>query len=456
MKSKIILVFLFFTLAASLTAQDIHQTQIDTGALFSLSRISCYVSAEGLSGSEADHPPFEAFHETSRGMVPVRVISVRRHGDTDEGMTFFLLLDNSGSMYLPLGVEGEGTRMDHAVRGIQAFLSGLDNPADSVGFASFNTLYTPLAEPSGDMRVTGEALTGVRQPDESMAFTEIYYSLIEAAGAIGRFKGRKAIVILSDGENYPYSADTGEPHPEFGNRIFTPAEALSALMEEEITLYVINFAPEKDEPLGKIAQDSGGMVFDARDEKELTGVYRAIKESIEKEYKVTLAAPLTFIDNPKVEIRLNNASSVKTYVPRFLFGKPGSHPFWIYLLFLAAALLIWALLMLLKLEKPARQAELTLLTAGAGNAPKRTVFIQSDRTVIGGAPQADFTVAGIPSIRDSHATIIQDPRSGDYTLVSNATVMVNNKPATNRKLTPGDVINVEGATIIFDAPSRKK
>jgi Ca-activated chloride channel family protein len=447
---------LFLAAGMFLGAQDVFQTQVDTAQLFTLSRINCYVSVEGLNGPAADNPEFEAFHETSKGMVPVRIVSVKRHGDTGEGMTFFLLLDNSGSMYLPIGGESEGTRMDHALRGIQAFLTGLDNPADAVGFGAFNTLYTPLAEPSGDMRVTGEALATVKQPDDEMAYTEIYWSLIQATGEIARFKGRKAIIILSDGENYPYSSDTGKAHPEIGNRIYLPDEALKALEQEEITLYVINFAPEKDEPLARIALESGGMVFDARDEKELTGVYRSIKESIEKEYRITLRVPLTFIGNPDVEIRLAGGSSVKSYSPRFIFGKPGTQPFWFFLIFLAVALLVWALLMLIRLEKPATQPELKLLTAGSGKAPQRTLFIQSDRTVIGGAPQADFTVAGIPSIKDSHATIIQDAITGTYTLISDATVMVNNKPVTNRKLVPGDVINVEGATIIFDAPVKKK
>jgi Ca-activated chloride channel family protein len=456
MKNRYSIVLLILALAAaSLGADEVSINQIDTAELFTLSRIDAYVSVQG-SADTAEASDFEVYHETSTGMVPVPVIRAERNEESKEGMTFFLLLDNSGSMYLPIGGGLEGTRMDHALRGIQSFLSDLSNPEDIVGFAAFNTLYTSLAEPSDNLRVTGEALATVEEPESDMAFTEIYYSLTEATGEISRYNGRKAIIILSDGENRPYSPETGNPHPDFGEKDWTSEEALELLKQEEITLYVINFAPEKDEPLARIALESGGMVFDARNQEELTNVYSTIKESIEQEYRLTLGVPLTFVNDPEIEVSINGASGSKEYSPRFIFGKPGDKPLWFFLLFLIGALLLWIILLLMKLEKPAKSAELQLLGAGAGKAPQRTVVISDNKTVIGAAPQADFTVAGVPSMRDSHATIIQDPNSGAFTLISDAAVMVNNKPAKKRKLNPGDVINVEGATIIFDAPEKKK
>jgi hypothetical protein len=63
-------------------------------------------------------------------------------------MTFFLLLDNSGSMYLPIGGGLEGTRMDHALRGIQSFLSDLSNPKTSWG----SPLSIPCIHPWRNLR----------------------------------------------------------------------------------------------------------------------------------------------------------------------------------------------------------------------------------------------------------------------------------------------------------------
>jgi hypothetical protein len=41
-------------------------------------------------------------------------------------------------------------------------------------------------------------------------------------------------------------------------------------------------------------------------------------------------------------------------------------------------------------------------------------------------------------------------------VVSGGDLLVNNQPARSRKLEAGDVIDVGGATIVFDEPEEKK
>ena len=103
------------------------------------------------------------------------------------------------------------------------------------------------------------------------------------------------------------------------------------------------------------------------------------------------------------------------------------------------------------LEMPAESPELSMLPYGNGKAVKQTTVLTSMKTVIGGSLQADFTITGIPDLKESHAVIIQDEKTGSYTVISDEEILVNNNINRKHKLKPGDVINVEKATIVFDA-----
>jgi hypothetical protein len=101
-------------------------------------------------------------------------------------------------------------------------------------------------------------------------------------------------------------------------------------------------------------------------------------------------------------------------------------------------------------EKPVKNAQIQSLESN-----QRTI-LNNDVTVIGASTGADYTIAGNPGIDAEHATIVHNAETDVFTLVSQRAVRVNNKKVKNRTLTPGDVIRIEGATIIFDAPETSK
>ena len=78
------------------------------------------------------------------------------------------------------------------------------------------------------------------------------------------------------------------------------------------------------------------------------------------------------------------------------------------------------------------------------------VPLTTAKTVIGGSPKADLTIVGAPQIREQHATILFDPKKKSYTVVGTGDILVNNQPVKTRTLESGDVIDVGGATIVFD------
>ncbi|RKX87290.1 MAG: hypothetical protein DRP59_13220, partial [Spirochaetes bacterium] len=305
-----------------------------------------------------------------------------------------------------------------------------------------------------DIMAVEEALKRITKPDKKESYTELYYAITRAADDLSRYRGRKAVILLSDGENYPYFKKSGKPNPETGTALYKPENSLDRLIEDGITLYGINFSLKKDPSLSRISVESGGTVFDALTGTELSGVYQSIQNRIKEEYRVTIAAPLTFLGAPKVRAEYGTFHDTKTYYARSLAGKPADHPVTFALILLLLTIVIWILLVKIRFEKASEKPEISMIPLGAGKPLQRTIALDSPKTVIGAAQGADFTITGIPDLKESHATIVKNEKTGTFTVVSDFEIRVNNNLTKKRDLKPGDVINIEGATIIFDAPEK--
>jgi Ca-activated chloride channel family protein len=79
--------------------------------------------------------------------------------------------------------------------------------------------------------------------------------------------------------------------------------------------------------------------------------------------------------------------------------------------------------------------------------------LKNNLTVIGGSNAADITIAGNPAMKESAATIVFDKKGGTYTIAADSDMTVNNKPVKNKKLEPGDVINIAGTVVVYNDPS---
>ena len=456
-----LLIFLIITLFLPTTifAQNVAITQINPSKLLTYSNIDCYVSVTDKSGTpieNANHTLFRAEHERGNGMLPVKILDIKKNGTSNTKVTFLLVLDNSGSMYKIIGNNKEKTRIEQAKKAIRNFLKDINNSKTRVGIAVFNTRYSLLVEPTNDIDAVVQSLTSIKKPDNENAYTELYYAIDRSAYDMSKYRGRKAVILLSDGQNYPYYKKSGKPNPEIGKKLYTPQDALISLQKEGVTLYGINFSRQKDPSLSMITINSGGIIYDALNSTQLLNVYQNIQDRIAKEYKVTIKAPLVFLEKPKVKIWYQKNSDTKTYFAPSLMGSPIKKPFLLSVLGFIFVVITWILLVIIRFEKPAKQAEISMLKHGTGKPIQRTIALNSNRTVIGNSPKADFTVMGNPKIKGSHAEIIHDKKTGGFTIVSDEEVKVNNRPTKKRVLKPGDVINIEGATIIFDTPEKQQ
>ena len=443
----------------------ISLAQIDASRLLVTQGVQVYLSVTDDKGLPVEglQPADFSISESANGenfqQIP-GISAFTPNAGAVAGITFLLLIDDSGSMYDTL--DGRATtdarvmRISQARDAVRTLLAGMTNPADRVGLAYFNTAYHLLSRPTTDRGRITALLDGIRRPTTDQAYTELYASLAQAAREFAAIEGRKAIIVLSDGENYPYALHSGKPHPVFGSRVFTFREPITSNLEEGNTVYAVNFgtgnAPDRN--LKDIALQTGGVIFDARNRDELAGVYDTIHRQVAGEYLLTYRATLTPAEKKYVRARVaapeGEASVTRFYFSSTVFGLPmRGLPLLLVIPFVLACLLLWGLT-LLRLERKSGPARLEVLQTQVGHPVTRVVPLTNARTVIGGSPKADLTIVGAPQIREQHATIIFDPRLKKYTVVGTGDILVNNQPVKTRTLESGDVIDVGGATIVFD------
>jgi len=451
--------------AAAAGADTISLAQLDASRLLVSQKVDAYVSVTDAAGTPLEGLPRDAFRVSEsadgRSFGPVLPILAFQPGaGAANGIAFLLLLDNSGSMYDTL--DGRKTedpaqmRVTHAKDAVRAFLASMTNPRDRVGLVSFNTFFTLLSPPIAQREKIGDLLGRIERPSPDTAYTELYAGVDLAARQFAGIGGRKAIIVLSDGENYPYLQYSGKEHPVFKRRVFQYAESILACQEEGVTVYGINFGrgSQPDQNLQAITRETGGRLFSAENRDELAGVYEQIHRQVEREYLLSYRATIDPAEKKYVRVSVSGpggeAAAERFYFAGTVFGLPlaGISPLLFIPLLLAIAL-IW-LLAVVKLERKPGPARLEVLQTRIGHPLTRVLPLDSARTVIGSSRKADLTIAGAPQIREQHATILKDPKDSSYTIAGTGDILVNNQPVTTRKLESGDVIDVGGSTIVFE------
>ena len=171
-----------------------------------------------------------------------------------------LLLDTSGSM--------AGAPLESEKAAASEFLSLLP-PEVRVGVVAYGSTPTLVAAPSTDR----DAVTAGIAPLTADTDTALYDAVIFAAGQFTPEAERRAIVLLSDGED---------------NVSVASLEAATAAAAE-IPVHVIELVTERsDRPtLDQLAAAGGGVVSSANDPAALTELYRQAAGTVANQYRIT-------------------------------------------------------------------------------------------------------------------------------------------------------------------------
>lgn len=462
---KIITIIILLAGAALLHADDVTVSGVDSRFLAVSGEVNIYAVVTGADGrmkadlNAGDFRLLDAPAGMPFGDGEQEISGFSAAGERRDGISFLLLMDDSASMYR--NAAGDRTDNTGEMRAAMArseakrFLRDIGSSLDRAGLAEFGTGYRVLAGPRTDRASVNSALAVHEEPVTEEAYTELYAAIAESAGTMSSQKGRRIVILFSDGVNFAFAEKRGEPHPEYGMRSWNPDDALIALREEAVTLYAVRFGPDRDEALASVARATGGLVFDVDGESELEGLYGRIRERILSEYRLSYRPRPTGAMETRVGLELASGSSrgELTYLSGFMMGRPaGIGSVLLSLLAVpAAALILWVLYRLKAAEMP-EQASLGRLRPRPGET--MTVALSGGKTVIAPSPGGSGTVIASPEELKAPASgatiVVEKGKDGKWRASGEEGVTVNNRKTDSTVLEDGDVIRAGEELIVFD------
>lgn len=212
-----------------------------------------------------------------------------------------ILLDTSSSM-------GEGDKLESAVRGALRFFQTVITPKDRAAVITFADQPTLAVRFTNQEPVLAGGLAGLTADGN----TALYDSLVYALYYFGGVRGKRAIVILSDGK------DEGSRY-QFN-------DALEYARRSGVALYTVGIGlSTKDSDvrlkLNRLAEETGGRSFFIDRANEVDRVYEAIEGEMRSQYLLAYQST-----NPKrdekfraIEVKLSRpgleAKTLKGYYP---------------------------------------------------------------------------------------------------------------------------------------------
>lgn len=450
--------------APCLFAESIRISQIDTSSLLLNQKIQLYLSItkdDGTPLKDLTGQSLQIQESIDEKQYELKKIKQIQQGiNFKQGVQFLLLLDNSGSMYLN-DIAGnkvekpEDSRIFHAKRVLADFIGHVSNPKDRIGLVAYNSFYRKLSDLTGEKAELNQILNQIEKPKPEAAYTELYGSLMLAAKEFRKISGRKAVILLTDGVNEPYYRALGKEHPVFQKQIVTYQKAIKELQQSGVSAFIVHFGTAAhDQFISAIASETGGMFFKAANQEELQNIYHYILNQIINEYFVTYEAGMKPSDKTWVKAELKSASSNYTssryYFSGLLMGETrNTFPAWILLFSLAGGVIV-IFLRKVKFEHPAALPSIEILEDNGARTSSQTIYLSEDKTFIGSSEDDDLTIAGKGQISSHHAQIDYQPDLDQFTIITDGEVKVNNNSVAKKVLTAGDVIEIDGVTMVFD------
>jgi Ca-activated chloride channel family protein len=200
----------------------------------------------------------------------------------DRPITLAILIDTSGSM--------QG-KMEQVHEAAGAFVKTL-RPEDRALVIDFDDKVFLIQDVTSDH----EALTEAIRSTEPLGATALYDALHASYRKIARIEGRKAIVLLSDGE------DTSSQ--------FSYARVLEEARGNNVMIFSIGLGGSTGEGprrnvLKEFSESTGGRAFFVDEARELAGVYERIAQELRHQYYVTYSTSNEVWDGRWIRIRLD-------------------------------------------------------------------------------------------------------------------------------------------------------
>lgn len=320
--------------------------------------VTVYVGVSGENGQPVGGLSARDFALTEGGQ-PVEIGQFV--GGGGGAVSAVLVIDRSGSM-------AEADKIDGARDAAQAFV-GQMRAADRTALIAFNSDSETLQPFTADTRALDRAIERIR-PDGG---TALYDSLVAGVDALASAQGRRALLLLTDGQD---CRDSSSCPDSFGSQN-SLSEAIGYAAERAQPVYVIGLGERgsdsrdgvDEQVLEQIARESGGEYFYAPDADQLAQLYRSLSAEIQKEYALTYRSPRPFYDGTRrdIQVQVGGGAAAGGYVERHLIDVRSDPLVGLLLLLpIAGALAAPALL---RRRKPASAAPVPALAEQLPPAP---------------------------------------------------------------------------------------
>lgn len=455
-----------FAVAPAFAAEGLSVTGVDSSGLLRDGNVDLYISlnerVEEKDLPEAGDFRLQEYSAGEGAWVDVPIGDVQFNGFSQEDISFLLLLDNSGSMYDSLSGAAEESderqRIYFVKQALEDLFSGTREYKDRLSLYSFNTNISALSDFSPNRNQLLDSLAQIDRPGADDAFTELNRAMQRAADELGKRRGRKVLVLLSDGENYTFSENRKQPHPLWGNELIELEEVEELLRLRGITLYTIQYARIPDPALETLSEKSGGLSYTAASRDELLIAYREIHSRINREFRVSYSPSVINSRERQVRVILEGKGESPgfSYNLEMFWGLPPMLPWWVFALLTLVSLGLVILIHRTPFEKIYPFPHLEVISSFDNE--KTVIQIGQEKTMIAVGREKtvimDETAFSAKPEEETGITIVRDDK-GAYRLEADHEIMVNNKTVVSRELEPGDVIRSEGTLIIFDKPDKE-
>ena len=215
-----------------------------------------------------------------------------------------LALDNSASM--------TGRPLREAKAAAREFLSH-EQQATATGFVAFGHEALVLTRQSESNADVARTLSQVA-PDRQTG-TTLYDAVVSSAARLQKMSaGTRILILLTDGR-------------DVGSRA-SFAEAISAAQRASVVVYAIAAGQRADTgTLSKLADATGGRVFDANDVSQLGAVYAAVGRELDRTWQISYLSRARPGDSVSFALRAGAAADETTLrVPGGASNTPGPLP----------------------------------------------------------------------------------------------------------------------------------
>jgi VWFA-related protein len=207
------------------------------------------------------------------------------------------------SVVVTVDVSGSMSRRMDATRTAAADFVGRLGKNDAVQLVSFQREIATLTPMTIDKENVVEAIGGLAARGD----TALFDGLLTSLDLVAERKGRKAVVLLSDGVD---DDGTGKPLSKA-----TVRQALERAAEINVPVFVIGLGTEMDEAvLKQIAGDTGGRYLPAPEASQLADVYDSIGSQLSGQYAIRYTSSLPADGSARrVDLRAAGLVVAKSY-----------------------------------------------------------------------------------------------------------------------------------------------